>query len=65
MKRKTKLIKGIVNIITLTLAFTYAVSLTQGQIAWMQGKSIFLQIMPMLIALVICAFCEDWKEGGI
>lgn len=59
MKRKTELIKGIAKIITTVLAFAYAASLAYGQIAWMQDKSIFVQLIPLLIALIICVLCED------
>lgn len=59
MKRKTKLGKGIVKLITIILAFMYASSLAYRKVAWMQDKSIFVQIAPLLIALVVCAFCEE------
>ena len=56
MKRK---IKGIAKIISIILAFAYASSLAYGQIASMQGKPIFVQIIPLLIAFIVCALCED------
>lgn len=40
-------------------AFIYASALAYGEIKWMQGKSFFIQMIPMLIMLVIAMFCEE------
>jgi len=59
VKRKIKLIKGITKITSTVLAFEYALSLAYGQIVWMQSKSVFVQTIPLFIAFLICALCED------
>lgn len=54
-------IKGIVKVISMIIAFVYALSLAYGQIAWMKYKSIFVQITPLLIAFIVCVLCERPK----
>ena len=56
---KKEVIKSIIGVVNLIFAFTYVLSLVNGKLPVMANKSIFIQILPMVISLVIATICEE------
>ena len=56
---KKEIVKSIIGVVNLIFAFTYVLSLVNGKLPVMANKSIFIQILPMVISLVIATICEE------
>lgn len=56
---KKEIAKSIIGVVNLIFAFTYVLSLVNGKLPVMTNKSIFIQILPMVISLVIATICEE------
>lgn len=56
---KKEIAKSIIGVVNLIFAFTYVLSLVNGKLPVMANKSIFIQILPMVISLVIATICEE------
>lgn len=59
MFMKKEIAKSIIGVVNLIFAFTYVLSLVNGKLPVMANKSIFIQILPMVISLVIATICEE------
>ena len=46
---KKEIVKSIIGVVNLIFAFTYVLSLVNGKLPVMANKSIFIQILPMVI----------------
>lgn len=56
---KKEIAKSIIGVVNLIFVFTYVLSLVNGKLPVMANKSIFIQILPMVISLVIATICEE------
>ena len=62
MKRKpVKLVIAIVGILNILFMFTYCVALAYGKLPFMADKSIFIQIVPVAVSLVIAIICDAYE----
>ena len=52
MFMKKEIAKSIIGVVNLIFVFTYVLSLVNGKLPVMANKSIFIQILPMVISLV-------------
>ena len=59
MFMKKEIAKSIIGVVNLIFVFTYVLSLVNGKLPVMANKSIFIQILPMVISLVIATICEE------
>lgn len=59
MFMKKEIAKSIIGVVNLIFVFTYVLSLVNGKLPVMANKSIFIQILPMVISLVIAIICEE------
>lgn len=56
---KAKKWKALASLLTKILSVMYALGLVNGYWEFMQNKSLFIQCLPFMFALIIATLCEE------